>query len=508
MIGCSNASHCDDPPKETTKFVVVVRSALPISCVPGNRCEMGIFGRKEKPRHYCLTYVDVRGIPHTRVPWRDSLTDSSCVHADSPPQSFSRNMTSGESIFVLYSMLHRSSSLSSLLIISLWFSISDILICNTIGPLLRINMSAAEALSSSAASSSASKNNKSSSLTNNKKKKKWLVVDFDDTCTTSDTTPILPQLAGLFEKEERLSSDNNNNENDDILQEKQRLFSILEQEYLQLYGQAKARLQDENNNITTLLDALEILDEVSNQVTAKVTSSGVLKGLRANQDCTDQMIQLLQKYSMVVPMPPLRDHCGSVLSKINQSSSDDDDWDLGILSINWCPSLICALLQPHLLLPIIPEDDHAATADNDPAVSTTMPPIWCNTVDTETGEVHLTVPGALAKQQRIIQIRKEESGGAAAAAGEEDCIFVVYVGDSATDLAALIESDIGILIGNSTSARMMAEQWGDVSFIPLKQYPTTTKETRERKNVIWTTECWSEIASLLLSTEDKPAWLE
>jgi hypothetical protein len=122
-----------------------------------------------------------------------------------------------------------------------------------------------------------------------------------------------------------------------------------------------------------------------------------------------------------------------------------------------------------------------------------MPIVWSNQVDSETGEVSLAVPGALAKRQRIAKLREEN-----------DSCCIVYVGDSSTDLAALIEADIGILMGNNESTIRMARQWG-VLVRPLSERPTTNMKA-EGESVIWTTECWSEIETLLLATDDEAAW--
>lgn len=292
--------------------------------------------------------------------------------------------------------------------------------------------------------------------------KNWLVVDFDGTCSIDDTTPMLPRLAGLLEQERQASSD------DAILQARLNVFSQLEQEYFLLYQKAKAKCQDDD----TLFQALDRLDDVSNVVTDKVSESGVLKGLIASQVSTEEMKQLLERHSITVA---IRNRCGHVLSKIHQS----DAWNLGVLSINWCPSLICASLQPHIL------------SDNKDGI-VEMPIIWSNHVDSETGKVSLHVPGALAKRDRISKLQKENTDSS-----------VIYVGDSSTDLAALVEADVGILMGNSESTIRMAEQWG-VPFLPLKSYPTT----KERENVIWTTDCWSDLASLLLGNDDEAAWLQ
>jgi 2-hydroxy-3-keto-5-methylthiopentenyl-1-phosphate phosphatase len=311
----------------------------------------------------------------------------------------------------------------------------------------------------------------SSSVLSNQKNN-WLVVDFDGTCSVKDTTPILPRLAGLFQQEKQQTSDDDNS----IVQERLHVFSQLEQEYLTLYKLAKSKCQDDDS----LFQALDRLDEVSNFVTAKVSASGVLKGLAASVDCTQEMRQLLHKHSIDVRIRP---HCGSVLSKIHRANK----WKLGVLSINWCPSLICASLQPHILVSL--DDTTAATT----TTTDNMPIVWSNQVDSETGEVSIAVPGASAKRQRIAKLREEN-----------DSCCIVYVGDSSTDLAALIEADIGILMGNNASTIGMARQWG-VLVRPLSERPTTNTKA-EGESVIWTTECWSEIEALLLATDDEASW--
>jgi hypothetical protein len=75
----------------------------------------------------------------------------------------------------------------------------------------------------------------------------------------------------------------------------------------------------------------------------------------------------------------------------------------------WCPSLIDAMLLRSL-----------PCAQN--------VPVWSNSVD-QHGMVSQVVAGALDKRARITKLKR--SG------------FVVYIGDSATDLAALVEADLG-----------------------------------------------------------------
>jgi phosphoserine phosphatase len=299
----------------------------------------------------------------------------------------------------------------------------------------------------------------SASGAQNIKNRKWLVVDFDGTCTIKDTTPLLPHLAGLFQEEKSL------------VEERLEVFSELEQEYFALYNEAKSKIQEDHS----LFEVLDRLDDISTRVTSKVSASGVLKGLLASLEFTKEMQQLLERHSLQVKMRP---HCGSVLSKIQSARQ----WDIGVLSINWCPSLIAASIQPLL----------------ENCLDVPMPIIWSNLVQAESGEVSLIIPGALAKKERIKKLKQE---------GEVS--VVVYVGDSSTDLAALIEADVGILIGGSESTINMAKDRG-VKIRPLSEYGSsmcvTLDERDQSQNVIWATECWSEVENILYS-QDENTWI-
>jgi magnesium-transporting ATPase (P-type) len=104
-----------------------------------------------------------------------------------------------------------------------------------------------------------------------------------------------------------------------------------------------------------------------------------------------------------------------------------------------------------------------------------------------------SVPGAVAKRERIDAIRRNSS----------DDAFIVYVGDSSTDLLALCCADVGILMGNSTGAMQMAERWG-ICIRPICSYnkdeENTTGSKQSSAAVIWQASNWKEIETLLKQT--------
>jgi magnesium-transporting ATPase (P-type) len=106
--------------------------------------------------------------------------------------------------------------------------------------------------------------------------------------------------------------------------------------------------------------------------------------------------------------------------------------------------------------------------------------------------------------------------------------LVVYVGDSSTDLLALIQADVGILLMGSKSTIGLALKFG-VTIRSLNDYnnhnddidnsnnefnnnnnisTTTTTSTKEEKenngvDIIWTASDWDEIGSFLNHNDER-----
>jgi 2-hydroxy-3-keto-5-methylthiopentenyl-1-phosphate phosphatase len=196
----------------------------------------------------------------------------------------------------------------------------------------------------------------------------------------------------------------------------------------------------------SLDEALNSLDIASNHVTEKVSSSGVLRGLCVPPE---RIFQIIEDDEEVGDHVRLHPGCVEVITQATNKK-----WRLGVLSINWCPSLIDAALVRELV----------RHNNNQNSAAEFETPIWSNSVDGE-GNVSLRVPGALAKKDRISELKSS--------IGDEST--VMYVGDSLTDLAALVEADIVILIGQSKSTIAIAELWG-VKVIPLKQRHKMTED--------------------------------
>lgn len=84
--------------------------------------------------------------------------------------------------------------------------------------------------------------------------------------------------------------------------------------------------------------------------------------------------------------------------------------------------------------------------------------------------------------------------------------LTVYIGDSVGDLLCLLQADIGIVIGSSSSLRRVGSQFG-VSFVPL--FPGLVKKQKEYiggsssnwkglSGILYTVSSWAEIHAFIL----------
>jgi hypothetical protein len=110
------------------------------------------------------------------------------------------------------------------------------------------------------------------------------------------------------------------------------------------------------------------------------------------------------------------------------------------------------------------------------------------------------VPGAAAKKARIASLRNH---GAATQGTllqqQQQSSLIIYIGDSSTDLSALLEADIGVMIGHSKSTIAICERWG-IQLQPLSKrlerrlrLDDNNDVDKDDKHTIWVTTSWTEI---------------
>ena len=374
------------------------------------------------------------------------------------------------------------------------------------------------------------------------KRRRWLVVDFDGTCTEHDTTPLLPRLAAFATrsrssisqsvgtgKDDTTSSSTNDSDgynHQKDLQKRLDQFQLLEDEFMRRYGEARSNMfSNDNDQSTSLYDVLDALDEPSCIVTEMVSESGCLSGLghadstevegmltlhgvtetdNDTKERTSENENIREDHPDDKVVVRLRHGCESTLSRmlLDGPTNPNKDvhtclgWSLAILSINWCPALIDA----SVVQPVLRRRRSLMTIKS----CDTEVPIWSNEVDID-GVVTLHVPGALAKRDRILELKRYI---------KQDCdqtkSIIIYVGDSSTDLAGLLAADVGIVMGNSSSLIQIAKSWG-VQIVPLKRRSehgfqsmvmTDRSEKDTEKKMLWQVDDWKEIDEALQEIDE------
>ena len=370
------------------------------------------------------------------------------------------------------------------------------------------------------------------------------MVDFDGTCTEHDTTPLLPRLAAFATRQRSpiISADANNSNKLHKQDLDRRLvqFQCLEDEFVKRYDKVKSSLLSSNgNDQQSIHEILDALDEPSTIVTGMVSESRVLAGLGyLNSSELEGALRLLgvtnatdvdsseaadlgsigdlkildddayvnlsdvefQKVTI-----RLRHGCEGTLARILSENNEDDSsyeedlssclgWSIAVLSINWCPALIDA----SLVTPVLKRQRSLLGVNS----RKTEIPIWSNQVDGE-GVVSLHVPGASAKRDRIIELRRHIH------MMNDNSSVIVYVGDSPTDMSALLEADIGIVMGNSSSTKIIAARWC-IQIVPLQhrdQHGFGSILDGDlgigRNKLLWQAESWKEIDDMLIQLDQK-----
>ena len=213
----------------------------------------------------------------------------------------------------------------------------------------------------------------------------------------------------------------------------------------------------------TLDSGLAALDSVSDLITEKVSTSRVLAGINGSL-VADSIDAWRQDDKHHVHSCVLQPGCLEALARANTTG-----WHFGVLSINWCPDLIHAMLLRDM--------------QHNPNDS----PCWSNRVDGE-GRIELAVSGASAKRERILTLQEEAGCG------------VVYVGDSVTDLPALLAADLGVLIGSSNTVREFTSKY-NVNVEPLSSLHAlkcAVDKGPTAPRTVWAAESWADIDRMVI----------
>ncbi|KAJ0781410.1 putative aminopyrimidine aminohydrolase [Helianthus annuus] len=301
-----------------------------------------------------------------------------------------------------------------------------------------------------------------------------LFSDFDLTCTVVDSSAILAEIAIVTAPKSDQTLPESESESQLARMTSADLrntWEVLSREYTEEYEQCTesmlANEKVEVFNYEGLKTALEQLSGFERRANMRVIESNVLKGLNL-EDIKRAGERLI-----------LHDGCMHFFHTITNNQSLNVN--VHVLSYCWCADLIRSTFSSGGLPTM---QVHANEFKYENSLST--------------GEIIKKVESPIDKLQAFTDILKNS----------DKTNLTIYIGDSVGDLLCLLEADIGIVIGSSSSLRRIASHYG-VSFVPL--LPALVKKQREYleggvfswkglSGVLYTVSSWAEVHSFIIGS--------
>lgn len=265
-----------------------------------------------------------------------------------------------------------------------------------------------------------------------------LAVDFDETVTVRDTTPCLHELAAsrlpLAEGE--------------ALRQRWRIGAeAYNAEWQAIFRKALSRLDFVSDPYRALSEFVAAFDSVEQTTIEAVVAGGFLRGIpRAALQAVGARAEK-------------RKDALETLAKAKKHNIP-----LYVISANWSQDIVRGGVDG-LDVPIYSND---LTFDEN---------------NISTGELNRKIVSAFDKLREFRALPSGEG-------------LRVFVGDSVTDLLALLEADIGILVGEKTSPRIACERTG-IEIVPL------TPDATPKKLRLYHTASWESIARFLFNNLKK-----
>lgn len=297
--------------------------------------------------------------------------------------------------------------------------------------------------------------------------------DFDLTCSVVDSSAILAEIAIVTAPKSDQSQPESQSQ---IVRmpsvDLRNTWEVLSREYTEEYEQCMesmlAHEKVESFDYEGLKKALEQLVEFERRANMRVIESEVLKGLNL-EDIKRAGERLI-----------LHDGCMGFFQSITKN--ENLNVNVHVLSYCWCADLIRSAFSSGGLNTI---HVHANEFEYEGTQST--------------GTIIKKVESPIDKLQAFTDILKN--------CRETDTKpLTIYIGDSVGDLLCLLEADIGIVIGSSSSLRRIGAHFG-VSFVPL--FPALVKKQKEYiegnsfswkglSGILYTVSSWAEVHSFII----------
>lgn len=270
-----------------------------------------------------------------------------------------------------------------------------------------------------------------------------LITDFDETISERDTISTLVHTAAdnrVHEKEEFLAA-----------------WQEMVQWFLTRYHRVCDEWQDHRHSLVDYLKSFEELETASIQ---RVMSKGFLEGL------TRQALRAVGRN--VVKKPEV----DRVLSRLRR-----DGVEIEILSANWSKTLI-----------------EGATEGLCDRVITNR--LMYDVAGRSTGDIHLHVVSA---RDKLREFRDRKKNPPNPKIGDGGVTRTLYIGDSISDFLAILDADLGVLIGQNRTAMQTIERF----HLPTQRLQEGTRfdSSRHYRGTILLIDSWKVLDDFLLTAE-------
>ncbi|CAM9374486.1 unnamed protein product [Scytosiphon promiscuus] len=295
-------------------------------------------------------------------------------------------------------------------------------------------------------------------------------VDFDDTVTDGDTTSLLVETAKAESPGDRAA----------IELEWERLTGAFFSEWGEVSeeclttkrkGDVCTTESAETVDREGLEDMLRKLEAVDLDSVSRVSDSKILRGLTRESVHSSLAGPLRSSWKVRPGMARCMNH--ALLSSLQTH----------VVSINWSRDVITQVLSETVLTNQSSSDSSAEVNLDDPSApgetthrhSEEEQPVSVFSNDlvydehgVSTGEIDVKVSGSFGKHQRFLSLaaRAREAASISSETTSPSKAKTIYVGDSVTDLLAMLDADVGIVVGTSGTFEQVASAFG-IAIRPL-----------------------------------------
>ncbi|XP_076937017.1 bifunctional TH2 protein, mitochondrial-like isoform X2 [Bidens hawaiensis] len=299
--------------------------------------------------------------------------------------------------------------------------------------------------------------------------------DFDLTCTVIDSCTVLADIAMATPPNsgQTLPERQSHSTNMTLTKLKTTWDALVKQyaeEYEHLMESMLANQKVEKFDYEGLQRALEQLSDFEKRANTRVIESKILSGLNIDD--------IKRTGQHVV----LQDGCIDFFKSVTKTQNLDAS--VLVVSYCWCADLIRSAFESEGIHNL---QLHANEFIYEDLLST--------------GDIMRKVESPLDKLLIFNNVLKEHDRC-------DQTNITIYIGDSVGDLLCLVEADIGIVLGSSSSLRKLGDHFG-VSFVPL--WVGLVMKQREhvegggfswnrQSGVVYTVSSWTEIRSLIVGS--------